>query len=105
MMLNVKGRQAYYSGPEHHEAGHFVEERTSASVLMQHKTEKASQRGDKCADSSSLGARMSAEPYYAKKKEKILCQENKLINHTRGTLVFFRLRYSKRYVKDGVLVH
>ena len=81
MMLNVKGRQAYYSGPEHHEAGHFVEERTSASVLMQHKTEKASQRGDKCADSSSLGARMSAEPYNAKKKEKILCQRNKLINH------------------------
>ena len=75
MMLNVKGRQAYYSGPEHHEAGHFVEERTSASVLMQHKTEKASQRGDKCADSSSLGARRSAEPYYAKKTSSSTIQE------------------------------
>ena len=86
MMLNVKGRQAYYSGPEHHEAGHFVEERTSASVLMQHKTEKASQRGDKCADSSSLGARMSAEPYNAKKKEKNIMPTKQA--HQPSTLVF-----------------
>ena len=35
----------------------------------------------------------------------ILCQENKLINHTRSTLVFFRLRFSKGYVKGDVLVH
>ena len=84
MMLNVKGRQAYYSGPEHHEAGHLVEEKTSASVLMQHKTEEclmqhkteeALQRGDKCADSSSLGARRSAEPYYAKKTSSSTIQE------------------------------
>ena len=57
--------------------------------------QEASQRGDKCADSGSLGARRSAEPYYAENTSSSTIQDAPLF-------FLFQVPHSKR---QSVLVH